>query len=365
MRTIELPITERYVSNWDYWDALRELLQNAIDSNEVWRIKHVDKGIPGEFVSFELSQDNTILPIDSLLLGNSTKVNDGNSIGGFGEGYKLALLVLVRKGCEVTIFNGRERWDVRLRSSQTFNANTLHIDITDSPRVNNSILEIHIEYLPKHAIIELQSKYIPREGFNFERYQIVNYGDILTAERFKGKLFVGGLFISEMDTAYGYNILPQHIQLERDRKTVDYFDFKCLAQKMWLMTRRFEEIAELIEEEIPEFDGINYRDGIEVLQDYFAKKIQNEYPNRMPIAAYERDTYFKRGYKESDLVVVNSEIADLAKASVTYPKVTVAVKTIPQITLENWYIKHKKGMNNITRLKFKELINAAFNWNKT
>ena len=116
-RKYELSIATTYVENWGVFEALRELFQNAIDQGD-WEY-HYDP------VAKELSiiNHNDTLDTDSLLLGNTSKRNDGSKIGEFGEGYKLAVLALLRDGYEVTFYNGgaNEIWKTRLVNSKKFN----------------------------------------------------------------------------------------------------------------------------------------------------------------------------------------------------------------------------------------------------
>ena len=87
---MEYPISSNYVSAWTVQDATRELLQNAMDSGE-WRVE----------ADGSLVNKGTLRP-EHFLLGCSEKTSS-DAIGQFGEGLKLALLVLARNGYTVSI----------------------------------------------------------------------------------------------------------------------------------------------------------------------------------------------------------------------------------------------------------------------
>lgn len=103
MSKYELSMVSAYVQNWDYKDAIREIIQNAIDQS-------VDDD--GYDISYHRSDNCLVISTkdgalkrSSLLLGNTTKSNNEDTIGQFGEGYKLALLVLARDGKRTIIEN--------------------------------------------------------------------------------------------------------------------------------------------------------------------------------------------------------------------------------------------------------------------
>src|SRR5699024_3102626 len=111
MARYELSLTPDYVPDWGIVEAFRELFQNAVDQsssegNEMfWNYNSLDK-------VFTLGNKSSVLTTTSLLLGSSTKTEDESLIGKYGEGYKIALLVLTRLNKNVTIYNygAREVW---------------------------------------------------------------------------------------------------------------------------------------------------------------------------------------------------------------------------------------------------------------
>ena len=93
MKKLELTIASNYVPTWTVVDAVRELFQNALDQGDyTW---HFAAG------TLTLTNCNTSLSTSSLLLGTSTKAGDLATVGQFGEGYKIATLVLLRSGKQV------------------------------------------------------------------------------------------------------------------------------------------------------------------------------------------------------------------------------------------------------------------------
>lgn len=90
MANLELTISPKYVANWSFTQAIREIFQNSLDQQTV---------NPTNTVLFDYSPDTQTLKIgnkgsnlcpSTLVLGNTSKASDDRTIGQFGEGYKLA-----------------------------------------------------------------------------------------------------------------------------------------------------------------------------------------------------------------------------------------------------------------------------------
>ena len=92
----ELPISPNYVINWGVKEAIRELLQNAIDEDKVGHSKEIEYDQNSQIL--KIKNIDSCLHSSSLVLGCSHKQDVEGLVGKFGEGYKLALVVLLREG---------------------------------------------------------------------------------------------------------------------------------------------------------------------------------------------------------------------------------------------------------------------------
>jgi len=92
------PMTLDYVPDWGPWEVVRELATNALDSDPGFRMGQTEDGT----LWIEDGGDN--LAIRHLLFGVSEK--GPHAVGQFGEGLKLALLVLTRMGLTAHIYSG-------------------------------------------------------------------------------------------------------------------------------------------------------------------------------------------------------------------------------------------------------------------
>src|SRR5690606_16628625 len=74
-------------------------------------------------------------------------------------------------------------------------------------------------------------------------------GRILEDEKFKGKVFVNGLFVCMYEPyQYGYDFKPEYIKLDRDRKLVSDFDLQWLSSTMWAQSGVLEKVIQLSKE---------------------------------------------------------------------------------------------------------------------
>ena len=220
MKTFELSVSPNYVSNWTEFDAIRELLQNAIDEGNM----DVEYG-QNQLV---IKSFGSKLDLSTLVLGNTTKANDKTKIGQYGEGYKLAMLVLLRNGHYVNVTNYDEDWQPFFDNSEQFNTPVLKIKVSASEE-NSGFVAFSIGNISQFVYDDLVKRF-PCVENNYGDTLATEYGDILFDKKFSGKIFVGGLFVqTDSSFKYGYNFNPESVSLDRDRKAINYWDLRKLT----------------------------------------------------------------------------------------------------------------------------------------
>lgn len=83
----ELTLTPNYVSDWTFNDALRELIQNGTDQEVLDKENEFQIIYNGKEKTLRLVNQKSVLKINTLLLGRSSKANNEDTVGQFGEGY--------------------------------------------------------------------------------------------------------------------------------------------------------------------------------------------------------------------------------------------------------------------------------------
>lgn len=245
MKKMELSLASDYVPGWTIVDAVRELFQNALDQ---------EVQCPDNTASWEYS-DGTLLirnkkstlTTKSLLLGSTTKADDAGTIGQFGEGYKVATLVLLRNGLTVTFYNygAREVWRPRFVKSRRFGAEVLTFFIESEypwSKVPTDDLVVEIQGITDE---EYNDRIVPSNLHLRNDFEIVEsneFGDIINVP---GAVYVNGLFVCKYDPyKYGYNFKPGQLRLDRDRKLASDWDLKWLASKMWCNSPKMLDLVE-------------------------------------------------------------------------------------------------------------------------
>lgn len=348
-KVYELPLARDYVSRWGVVEAARELLQNAIDSP----------------APFEVQQSGSILSVTSrgsrlepstLVLGRTSKADDDNAIGQFGEGYKLALLVLAREGLNVQVLSGRTVWRPEFRVSSQFGIETLHIvesrgeELFDGVQFNIIGLSSDDQSAIKASCLMMQDAYP-------DTIQ-TPYGDILP--NLPRKLYVGGLYVCDTSLHYGYDFRPGEIPLERDRQTVSDFDLKWKTKDVWLSTQKYELLADLIAKDIPDLENIKWS-APEILKEACYRQFVAANPGKV-IAKDQKELedFVRRGMT---VYIGGSTQHFLVSTSKSYKESKEFVpEETPQERLARWYNENHKYMSRLPSVAFKRLMADAEKW---
>jgi hypothetical protein len=227
---IELSLSKKYVSSWTYIEAIRELLQNAIDSEvdgNTIEIDYYSKKLTIRSIGSHLEKS-------TLLLGESGK-NNNKYIGKNGEGYKLAVLVLEREEKNVSIYTNGELWKPNFEHSETFDEELLTINITKSDEYDNEVVVFEINNIEQSEMAKLRDNFIALDrylGREIGATRESEYGLVLLNSEYKGKFYVNGLFVQkDTEFKYGYDFKNEYVNLDRDRKAINHYELKELTAK--------------------------------------------------------------------------------------------------------------------------------------
>lgn len=234
MSRFELSIGINYIKDWTTANAVRELFQNALDEESVnpenEMFFNYDHG------TLTIGNKTSVLDRSSLLLGSTSKQDDGSTIGKFGEGYKLATLALCRLGKKITFYNygAKELWVPKLVNSRRYKSTILCFDVTTHiwKSVPDNNLTIVVEGITDEEYQQIVDTclHLQDVGNVIE----TSKGRILLDPKFKSKIFVKGLHVCTFASYdYGYDMNPKFLKLDRDRKLVSDFELNYLASQMW------------------------------------------------------------------------------------------------------------------------------------
>ena len=110
--------TSTWRQEWGEWEAIRDIVQNALDEAEAYRFGYDEKGL-------WIADRGKGVAVADFLLG-PPKLKPDWARGKFGEGMKISALALVRMGYSVHVETvGRELWVVFLEQKINGTAETL------------------------------------------------------------------------------------------------------------------------------------------------------------------------------------------------------------------------------------------------
>lgn len=371
MQKFDLTMSVDNVKDWSVLDALREIFQNAIDQERKNPENRMTWRHNNEVLS--IGSSSSTLEKNTLLIGKSEKSDDEEAIGQFGEGYKVALLVLTRSGHDVQVLNykAREIWTPRLVYSRKYKDFLLQVRVEKHPfwsRVPDSNLTFVIDGIHP-AMLEL----IKERNLHLEQptdfEDISWYGRILFDRKHAGQIFVNGLYVTTLDQLkYGYDIKPAHLKIGRDRNLVSSFDIQWVTSSMWGESARQSEAVKLISEGANDTAYIHSSRSYRRIKSTLVENFKAQHGGRAyPVMnQLEYDT-IKAAYKGVKPVFVFGEYGDILKSDLSLTNVSRyrrKVELTPSEILTNFYEKYSHAMPIGMESDFSKIMEQSDDWIK-
>lgn len=296
--TYELTLTENYVSDWNFYDAIRELIQNGTDQEILDKSNHFDMIYdPGEKV-LRFINATSKLKINTLLLGRSSKTNNSDTVGQFGEGYKIAALVLNRIGKTFTIYNNNknEVWTSKFTNSKKWLEKILQFTVTKKETDNKGlVIEVgNVTYWEYEGIADIWLQRYEEKN-DVEKIPTM-YGEILLNDELSGRIFVNGLSVnSKNEMHYGYNFKPKYIKLERDRRTCDDWEMGYVTTRMIceavlagsLSIYEVTKLADMDAKDIYHMSFTYYEENVAKVKELLLQQFDAQYLDSIPVETQE------------------------------------------------------------------------------
>lgn len=349
-KAYELPITVDYISHWGLLEGIREIIQNALDSDSPFEWDFTD-GILSIQSRFSKLEPKT------LLLGSTTKADNKDKIGSFGEGYKLALLVLHRAGYKIRVINNGVVWTPEFKFNTRYETDILYVIETKNDVKSDGVI-FEIGGLSHEDMGQIRMSCLDMQEKIGER-KLTSKGRILLEQQ--GRLYVGGLYICDTGLKYGYDIKPEFVTLERDRRTVDNWDLQCLTRDMWFETQDYESMCIDIEKETPDLSYAQY-DSPSILKEAVYRYFRKKNPDAVIAKDQEElDRLVENGLK---VYIGGSAYYSVVSSSVSYKaegRVNIKMRTPTEI-LSKWYSDNHNSMRKKAIVSMKALIKTSSKW---
>lgn len=228
IQKVSYGMTKDYRSSWSIVDAIRELVQNCVDNQyheSDYQIEDAEDGMS----KITISTHGFDLPVKTLAMGVSEKP-DG-AIGGFGEGMKLAMMILSREGCDI-IMETSTFW-----AKPDFNHDDFLGEETFSINIfmhegDQGFDGLRFYFLvPTNLVDEIKFKITPMSD---EPIEAPDYGTVSFIKDRPGMIYVGGLFVCHNPKfKYGYNFCPTILEIGCDRQVASNNGMSWETSRAW------------------------------------------------------------------------------------------------------------------------------------
>ena len=216
---IVYPIARDYVKDWTVISAGRELVANAIDMSGNATVEFED----GRCV---VEDSGTGVERRHFVIGNSSKTED--RIGMFGEGFKLASLVLARENRDMVMETVGSSYRPALEMSKDFGTEVFCFAYEDNDRkVGTRISFVATE----EETEEIRNLFI---CFRDDVPTIVSTPEVDVIDDGQESVYVNGLFVAETKSLFTYNVKGMRSAVDgRDRNHVDEALLSEVLTRFW------------------------------------------------------------------------------------------------------------------------------------
>lgn len=343
-KIIEYPISANYMAHWSIKEAIRELLQNAIDSGGYF-IEQIGNTL---FIKNELTSP---LSLDSLTLLGETSKHNGATIGKFGEGFKLALLVLGRAqiphivtvgDCQILGYIDNNRFVMQITNELPEVQTSMNVAIA-----HEDAYELACNMLVRKADFELIAEAKNARAFTPG-----------------GTLFVGGLKVCD-DTGlkYSYDLAPSAVQLERDRNTVRSFELSWATSEFWAQQPVTEDLVKMVFENINDVAYIASRNPTRALLDAVYDHYLKEFgPKAILADTQEKAKAFAHLYEQVRYVGGGGYYSMVTSHKNYHREVQQAKRIKPAEAVQAFVTENTKHMRSKARQAAKRLQLSSVHW---
>lgn len=226
MAKYNLNLHRNYVKDWGIAQAIREIMQNAIDSDAEGNPMLVEhKGNKLTVTNIGAKLDHSV-----FLLGKTSKEGRDDQAGKFGEGLKLALLILARENIKCRIVNGDESWIPEMEPSDLYGGERVLVVNTRKLSSQTTAFSIEVEF-PREEWENQKWRYLAVSKRPAKDVIQTTRGKVLLGEEDKGRIFVKGIYVCRVpELEYGYDL--KDARLDRDRNFIHNYDLKEKVKPM-------------------------------------------------------------------------------------------------------------------------------------
>ncbi len=244
MKLLTTGISPQYVRGWDVEKAIREIVQNDLDSRKEFDCDG--------YISWDretgvatVKDNGPGLLLRHLALGVSEK-GDG-AIGKYGEGLKLALLVMAREGRDIEVRASGKIIRPAIEAHEGFGTEILVMHVEDMPPHHAALhTGTTVRFECSQAELEAGKSYFERYLSARNGFRWVESGKI---SKPAGHVYINGARVGNIDNAmFSYHLDEARVGDigNRDREVIDQNQVRPHIRRMLAETSSMEVMRGLI-----------------------------------------------------------------------------------------------------------------------
>jgi hypothetical protein len=224
-RRLEYPLSPKYIPSWSVGEALRELIANALDTKARTRFEWAD--------GYGLIEDAAEgIPQAFWVIGEGQH----GAIGQFGEGLKMAMLVLAREKRDVAVETVGYQVRPGLAYSDVYASEVLVLEYAPNERSRGTTIRVSCSEEEFQSARQRFLKLDPLPVLH------ANLG-ILGAP---GRLYVNGVYVQEIGALWGYNVTDKALA-NRDRSVLDMTGVQRHVASVIMRLNKLPLITQLVD----------------------------------------------------------------------------------------------------------------------
>jgi len=367
----ELSLHPDYVGSWGVVEALRELFQNILD-------QQAQKGLDSEWFylynpetrELSMGNKNSFLDIRSLLMGCTSKSDDAATIGKFGEGYKLAFLVLARMdSVEVCVHTGSDVWTPSLIDSPRYGCKQLVVDVScldKAPERNLKIIVTGVS--PEDHQKFVDNNLHLKKGVKFDDTE---YGRILESDEERGRIYVNGLFVCQIDgMRQGYDVKPKFLELDRDRRIASEFNVHWSASQMLADQGDIKKLVSMLSHNT-EARYVKNHCTQHLANDIYADFVGTNGENAIPVSSENERKLVIHNFADAKPVVTTPQLKDVIEISGDFNQRVESMEIVDDVSdlddspasqLKKWLRDHGSYLAEDAAEDFRGLMLKSLEW---
>lgn len=229
---IVYPIARNYVEDWTVFSAGRELLANALDMSPDATVEYTN----GQCV---ITDKGVGIKRKHFVIGNSEK--DKNEIGMFGEGFKMASLVLAREGRNMEIRTVGTTYRPALEMSKEFGTEIFCFYYENNDKKQGTEI---VFTASEKEVEEIKKLFI---CFNKDVNIVDSTPSMDVIDDGVGNIYVNGLCASKIHGLFSYHIKGDKSLVDsRDRNHIDEAKLNTILREYYETTSNDVVISRIL-----------------------------------------------------------------------------------------------------------------------